>query len=141
MITNQYTKKPPRIKFDELDVLQSSDFVRPSVKRLEIHHFNHQERTAALSLEGENLCFAFKFIIYLHKSGKEHEIIIDQKDSLSSRSIQIQKLPLSVTRDFACSTDSSTSNEYHESDETANLCLVTHFGEFSFENVTVKHKV
>ena len=44
-------------------------------------------------------------------------------------------------RDFATSTDSSTSNEYHEYDETANLQLVTHFGEYAFENVTVKHKV
>ena len=141
-ITNRYTKRPPRVKFDESDILLPSNFVRPSVKRLEIHHFNHQESTAALSLEGENLCFAFRFIIYLHKSDKKHEVKIDQKDSVSSRSIQIQKVPLSVPREFVSSTDSSTSNnEYQESEETANLHLVTHFGEFSFENVIVKHKV
>lgn len=137
-ITNQYTRKPPRIRFDEQDVLQTSNFVRPTVNRLEVHH---QEETTALSLEGENLCFVFKIIIHLKSNKKEHEIVISQKESLSSRSIQIKNLPPSLTSDFPSSSDSSTSTEDQESDEKVNLHLVTHFGKFSFEDMTVKHKV
>ena len=118
-----------------------SDFVKPTVKKLEVHHFGDQDRPSALSLEGENLCFAFKFIIHLQESDKKHEIKIDQLHSVSSRSIQIQKIPPSVTRDFVSLTDSSTSIEYQECEEMADLRLVTHFGEHLFENVTVKHKV
>lgn len=118
----------------------SSDFVRPSVKKLEIHHFSHH-KTASLSLDGCNLCFTSKFSLRLHKSESEYEITVDQRQSVSSRSIQIHEVPLQVPRDFENSTDSDISGDYQETEETAYICLYTHFGEFSFKNVEVKHKV
>lgn len=159
-------------------MLDSSSFVEPSVKRIEIHYLTHQRgekaalslvdegkgaassvegdqkeavssvegdrtwREAALSVEGENLCFTYKLIIQLHNSDREYEVVIDQTDSVSSRSVQVQNVPLLVTRDLERSTDSSsTQREYQESDEMATLHLHTHFGKHSFKNVKVKHKV
>ena len=68
-------------------------------------------------------------------------ILVDQNESVSSHSIQIHEAPLSVPRDFASSNDSDVSGDYQETDETASICLHTHFGEFPFEKVEVKHKV
>ena len=140
MITQQYTKKPPLAIIEEADTLDYGHFVQPSVKRLEIHHFSHH-KCAALSLEGDNLCFTFKVVLSLHDSEREHEIMVAQKESVSSRSIQIQGVPISVPRGFSSSTDSTVSNDCQESEETARIHLFTHFGEFTFENVEVRHKV
>ncbi len=139
-ITNKYTKKPPKINFEEADTLPPSNFVKPFVRRLEIHHFSHS-KTAALSLDGEKLCFTSKIVLRLDKSEKEHEVPVAQKESVSNRSIQIHKVSLPSPRDLGGSTDSTVSNDYQESKETACVRLITHFGEFSFENVEVRHKV
>ena len=141
VLTHQYTlKHSPLVKFEGEDALVQSSFTTPVLKRLEIHHFSHH-KTAALSLDGENLCFTFKFVLHLHKSEREHVISVDHKESVSSRSIQIHEVPLSVPRDFVSSGDSDVSGDYQETDETARICLHTHFGEFTFDWVEVKHKV
>lgn len=121
-------------------MISKSDLVRPSVNKLEIHHFSHH-KTASLSLDGCNLYFTSKFSLCLHKSEREYEIAVDQTQSVSSRSIQIHEVTLQVPRDFVSSTDSDVSGDYQETEETAYICLHTHFGNFSFENVKVKHKV
>ena len=110
------------------------------MNKLEIHHFSHH-KTASLSLDGSNLCFTFKFTVNLHKSEKKQEIAVEQKESVSSRSIQVHDVALPLPRDFVSSNDSDMRGDYQETDETANICLYTHFGEFHFENVDVKHKV
>ena len=128
-------------KFEEAEVLGTGNFVTPTIKRLEIHHFSHHN-TAALSLDGDNLYFTFKFNLSLHKSESENEIVVDEKQSVSSRSIQIHEVALSAPRDFDNSTESSTSTaDYQETEETADISLHTHFGVFTFEKVEVKHKV
>ena len=66
---------------------------------------------------------------------------VAQKESVSNRAIQIHKVSLPAPRDFGGSTDSTAGNDYQESKETASVMLVTHFGEFSFKDVEVKHKV
>ena len=140
-ITLGYTDKEPKVKVEQADALISSDFVKPSIKRVEIHHFSHHERTA-LSLEGENLCFTVKFKLHLHKSDKEHLLTVAQKESVSSRSIQLQEVPISMPTELSSSTDSNLVNsDYKESEERATICLFTHFGEVSCDNVEVKHKV
>ena len=139
-ITSRYTKRPPTVKFEEADTLPPSSFVKPFVRRLEIHHFSHN-KTAALSLEGENLCFSSKIVLCLEKSERVHEVAVAQKESVSNRAIQIHKVTLPAPRDFETSTDSTVSNDYQESEETAGVTLVTHFGEFSFKDVRVRHKV
>ena len=118
----------------------SSKFIKPLVKRLEIHHFSHHN-SAALSLEGDNLCFTYKFVLSFDESEREHEIKVTQKESISSRSIQVQEVPLSVPRGFVSATDDNTSNDCQECEETASVRLFTHFGEFSFKHVEVRHKV
>ena len=140
VLTPQYIKRPPVIIFDEAEAVHSSDFITPFVNKLEIHHFSHH-KTASLSLDGSNLCFTFRFTLSLHKSEKEYEISVEAKQSVSSRSIQIHEVTLPVPRDFVSSNDSAVSKDYQETEETANICLYTHFGEFHFENVEVKHKV
>ena len=125
-------------KFEEVDVLETGNFVTPTIKRLEIHHFSHHN-TAALSLDGDNLYFTFKFNLSLHKSESENEIIVDEKQSVSSRSIQVHEVALSAPRDFDSSTESRV--DYQETEETADISLHTHFGVFPFEKVEVKHKV
>lgn len=129
------------VVLEQAELLSSSDFVKPSIKALEIHHFSHHERTA-LSLEGENLCFTMKFKFHLHKSEQEHLLTVAQNDSVSSRSIQMHEVPVSMPQELESSTDNSLVNsDYQESEETSNIHLFTHFGEFCFENVQVKHKV
>ena len=141
VITQQYTKKPPLAIFEQADTLDYGHFIEPSVRRLEIHHFSHH-KSAALSLEGDNLCFTFKVVLSaLHDSEREYEIVVAQKESVSSQSIQIQEVPISVPRGFSSSTDSTVSKDCQESEETARLHLFTHFGEFTFEDVEVIHKV
>ena len=140
VITNQFIRRRPVVKFEEPDALHPSDFIKPSVKRLEIHHFSHHQ-TAALSLDGNNLCFTSRFTLTLHKTEKEYMFMVDQKESVSSRSIQIQEVRISVPRDFVSSSDSNLSGDYQETEETADVVLHTHFGEFPFENVEVRHKV
>lgn len=138
MIKRRYVRS---CKFEEAEVLGTGNFVTPTIKRLEIHHFSHHN-TAALSLDGDNLYFTFKFNLSLHKSESENEIIVDEKQSVSSRSIQIHEVALSAPRDFDNSTESSTSTaDYQETEETADISLHTHFGVFTFEKVEVKHKV
>ena len=139
MITKQYTRKPPHADFKEAEILDTSDFVRPSVNKLEIHHFSHHNH-AALSLEGDNLCFTFKFVLRLHRSAKNHEAVVSQKE-VSSCSIQMHKVPLSLPTDFVDSSDSSENSDCQEFKETACVRLFTHFGEFVFEDVEVRHKV
>ena len=137
MITHQYITKSPHVKFEEPVSLPCSDFVKPTLNQLEIHHFGHH-KTAALSLDGDNLCFTYKVILYLQKSRREYRILIDQKESISSRSIQKHQVSLDIPNDLATSPDT---NDYQETEETANICLFTHFGEFYFTKVEVKHKV
>lgn len=110
------------------------------VKGLEIHHFSHHD-TAALSLDGDNLFFTSRFLLRLHKSDKELEFMMDQRECVSSRSIQIQEVSLPIPRDFMSSAESNASSNCQETDETATVHLCTHFGDFRFENVEVKHKV
>ena len=140
MLTSHHVKRSPVVKFEGADVLNYSDFTRPLVKRLEIHHFSHH-KTAALSLDGDNLCFTFKFVLDLHKSEKHYEIAVSQKNSVSSRAIKLNEVQVSVPKDFVNSSGSDVSGDYQETEETANVSLHTHFGEFSFEHVEVKHKV
>ncbi len=137
MILNQYAKPSPHVKFEEPESLSHSDFISPTLKRLEIHHFSHH-KTAALSLDGDNLCFTYKVVLYLRKSEKEYKILVDQKKSVSSRSIQKHQVLLAIPRDFATLSDG---DDYQEVEETANICLFTHFGQYHFPSVQVKHKV
>ena len=137
MIKHQYITQSPHVKFEKSESLSPSDFIKPTLKRLEIHHFSHH-RTAALSLDGDNLCFTYKVILYLNKSARKYEILIDQKESISSRSIQKHQVSLDIPNDLATSPDT---NDYQEIEETANICLFTHFDEFEFSNVEVRHKV
>lgn len=139
MITKQYTRKPPLPVFKEAAVLAASGFVQPSVKKLKIHHFSHHKH-AALSLEGDNLCFTFKFVLRLHRSANNHEAVVSQKE-VSSCSIQVHKVPLALPTDFVDSSDSSENSDCQEFKETASVRLFTHFGEFVFEDVEVWHKV
>ena len=139
VITKQYTRKPPLADFKEAAVLAASDFVQPSVKKLKIHHFSHH-KDAAISLEGDNLCFTFKFVLHLHRSAKNHEAVVSQKE-VSSCSIQVHKVSLSLPTDFVDSSDSSENSDCKEFKETASVHLFTHFGEFVFEDVEVWHKV
>ena len=138
MIKSQYSCK--EFEFEEADKLASSSFVKPTVKRLEIHHFSHHE-TAALSLDGDNLFFTSRCFLSLHKSETDLEFIVDQRESVSSRSIQIQEVSLPIPRDFISSADSNASGNCQETEETASVRLFTNFGDFTFENVEVKHKV
>ena len=137
MISRQYVMQSPHVKFDRPVSLSQSDFISPTLKRLEIHHFSHH-KTASLSLDGDNLCFTYKVVLYLQKSAKEHRILVDQKESISSRSIQKHQVSLAVPEELMALSDG---NDYQEIEETANICLFTHFGEYSFPNVQVKHKV
>ena len=137
MISRQYVMRSRHVKFDKPGSLSQSDFISPTFKRLEIHHIGHCN-TAALSLDGDNLCFTYKVVLYLHKTAKEYRILIDQKESISSRSIQKHQVLLAVPEEFVALSDG---NDYQEIEETANICLFTHFGEYSFPNVQVKHKV
>ena len=139
-ITSKYTKKPPKVEFEEADILPPSNFVKPFVRRLEIHHFSHN-KTAALSLEGENLYFTSKIMLHLDKSERVYEVAVAQKESVSNRAIQIQKVMLPSPKDFEGSTDSTVSNDYQESREIAGVTLMTHFGQFHFKDVEVRHKV
>lgn len=134
---NHYVSQSPHVKFEEQHNLSKSDFIKPSLKRLEIHHFSHHN-TAALSLDGDNLCFTYKVMLYLHKSKKEYPILVDQKESVSSRSIQIHQVSLSLPEGLVSTSEGS---DYKEMDETADIYLFTHFGEFHFSGVKVKHKV
>ena len=140
IIKTQYTKKQPEVKFEAAATLSPSKFVTPSVVKLEIHHFTHNG-TAALSLEGDNLCFTYKIVLHLEKSEKEYEIMVAQKESVSSRCIQIQKISLSLPSDFTVSSDNSANNDYQECEETASVHLFTHYGDFLSKEVKVKHKV
>ena len=137
MITDQYVTQSPHVKFEKPKSPSQSEFVNPTLKRLEIHHFSHH-KTAALSLDGDNLCFTYKVVLYLHKSAKEYRILVDQKESISSRSIQKHQVSLAVPEDLATSSDA---NDYQEIEETADIYLLTHFGGFHFRNVEVRHKV
>ena len=137
MIKNQYVMKPKPVEFDEPESLLQSNFINPTLKRLEIHHFSHH-KSAALSLDGDNLCFTYEIVLYLHKSRREYKISVDQKESVSSRSIQKHQVVLDVPRELATPSDG---NDYQETEETAYICLYTHFGEFYFKDVEVKHKV
>ena len=136
MLKQRYVRK---YKFEEIDTLATGTFVTPTIKRLEIHHFSHHN-TAALSLDGDNLYFAFKFDLHLHKSNAKCEVDVDETQSVSSRSIQIHEVPLSAPRDFDSSTE-STSADYQETEDVADISLHTHFGVFTFEKIEVKHKV
>lgn len=137
MILKHYVMQSSHMRFDRPEGISQSDFVSPTLKRLEIHHFSHH-KTAALSLEGDNLCFTYKVMLYLRKSAKEYRILVDQKESISSRSIQKHQVPLSLPEELVTASDG---NDYQEVEETANICLFTHFGEYHFNNVQVKHKV
>ena len=137
VITHQYVTQSPYVKFEKPKSLPCSDFVNPTVKRLEIHHFSHH-KTASLSLDGDNLCFTYKVVFYLHKSAKEYSILVDQKESVSSRSIQKHRVSLAIPEGLAVS---SEAYDYQEIEETAKICLATHFGDFDFHNVEVRHKV
>ena len=137
VIQSQYIQKHPLVKFEKPESVSQSDFINPELKQLEIHHFSHH-KTAALSLDGDNLCFTDKVVLRLHESEKEYKISVDQQESVSSRSIQKHQVSLDVPRKLANSPDS---NDYQETVETADICLYTHFGEFYFKDVEVKHKV
>lgn len=91
-----------------------------------------------MSLEGENLYFASKIILYLKE---DFEINVAQQESVSSQSIQVHNLSLSLPSHFAESSIYQETNDYEEYEETTRVCLLTHFGKFSFPNVKVKHKV
>ena len=137
MITDQYVVRSPNVKFEEPERRPCCDFIKPELKQLEIHHFSHHG-TAALSLEGNNLCFTYKVMLYLLKSKREYTILVDQKESVSSRSIQKHQVSLTLPEESATSSDV---NDYQEIEEMANVCLFTHFGEFYFSSVKVRHKV
>ena len=136
MITDQYVVRSPNVKFEVPERRPCCDFIKPELTQLEIHHFSHR-KTSALSLEGSNLCFTYKVMLHLLKSKREYTILVDQK-SVSSRSIQKRKVSLTLPEESATLSDV---NDYREIEETANVCLFTHFGEFYFPNVEVKHKV
>ena len=137
VITDQYVTQSPYVKFKKPKNLSQSDFVNPTLKRLEIHHFSHH-KTAALSLDGDNLCFTYKVVLYLHKSAKKYRILVDQKAYISSQSIQKHQVSLAIPEDLATSSDA---NDYQEIEETADIYLLTHFGGFRFPSVEVRHKV
>ena len=137
MITKLYVTRFPHVKFEKLESLSFSDFINPTLKRLEIHHCSYY-RATSLSLNGNNLCFTYKVVLYLQTSAKEYKILIDQREIVSSRSIQKHQVSLAIPSDVATSSDA---NNYQEIKETASICLFTHFGEFYFSNVEVRHKV
>ena len=108
---------------------------------IEIHHFTHNE-TTALSLEGKNLYFTSKIKLHLAENGIDFETMVSQEKSISRGYIVIQKksLPLLPSK-FAGSSDHGASNVYQECEDTANVHLFTHFGDFTFGDVKVRHKV
>lgn len=108
---------------------------------IEIHHFTHNE-TTALSLEGKNLYFTSKIKLHLAENGIDFETMVSQEKSISRGYIVIQKksLPLFPSK-FAGSSDNGARNIYQECEEMANVHLFTHFGDFTFGDVKVRHKV
>ena len=143
MIKKEYTDQEPKFKFKEAGTLGRSKFVTPSVTKIEIHHFTHN-KTAALSLEGENLYFTSKIKLRLDKSEEDFVSVVAQEKSVSRGCIVIQKASLSLPSEFTGSSDDGASNVYQECRETASVRLFTHFGEFTFEgdrHVEVRHKV
>ena len=80
-------------------------------------------------------------MLQLGKSELVHEVPVAQKESVSNRAIQIHKVMLPSPKDFEGSTDSTVSSDYQESRETAGVTLMTHFGQFDFKDVEVRHKV
>jgi hypothetical protein len=104
---------------------------------IEIHHFTHN-KTAALSLEGENLYFTSSIKLHLDTSKKDCEIAVPQDTAISRQYIVIQKESLPLPSEFSESSDNGTSNAY---EETAHVHLFTHFGDFEFRDVKVRHKV
>ncbi len=141
MIKKEYTTKESMVKFEEAGALARSVFDEPSVTKVEIHHFIHNE-TAALALEGDNLYFTFKVKLHLNISKKDIETVVAEEKSVSRRCIVIQKISVPLPSEFAESSDNGASNVYQECKETAKVCLFTRFGEFQCKNmVEVWHKV
>ena len=141
MIKKEYTTKEPKIRFEEAGALAQSAFVKPSVTKVEIHHFTHN-KTAALALEGDNLYFTSKIKLHLDKSETDFMTVRAQEKSVSRRCIVIQKISVPLPSEFAGSSDNGASNIYQECKETADVRLFTHFGEFQIKDrVEVRHKV
>lgn len=143
VIKKEYTEQEPKFTFKEAGALGRSKFVTPSVTKIEIHHFTHN-KTAALSLEGENLYFTSKIKLHLDKSEEDFVTVVAQEKSVSRRCIVIQKASLFLPSEFAGSSDNGASNVYQECAETASVRLFTHFGKFPFKGdrcVEVRHKV
>ena len=137
---SQYINQPPIINFPEYEL---RNFIKkPKVKQIEIHHFSHRN-SASLSIDGENLCFVSK-VVLLMKSGDsgEYKFDVNQQESVSSQSIQLQEKNINLPPELKFDTSHSRESS-QECVEMAFIHLETHFGcnESDPSEVKVIHKV
>ena len=127
----------------ETVIPKQSDFTKPCVKRIEVHHFSHRQ-TASISIDGENLYFTYhcKLQMKYNDSKSELSFRVDNQKAISNQSIQLQNQQIDIPPDILDSSNSTGDNEYQEFCGSATVTLQTHFQEeIIFSDIPVKHKV